>query len=399
MVARTDRSSFAEWWWTIDRSLLAAFLTLLVAGLVLSFAASPPVAERILRTAAGGEVDTFHFVKRHAFFFVPAVIIVFAASFMSPKLVRRLALVGLVAGIAMLLATLFIGQEIKGGRRWLALGGLSIQPSEFVKPVFIIVVAWLFAERQRRPEIPGNLFAMLLLAIVAGLLIAQPDFGQTMLLVIAWGAIFFVAGVPMLWVLSLGAIGVGGIAIAYVTLGHVTSRIDKFLVKIMGTEGQTNLDTYQADRALESFTSGGWLGRGPGEGTVKWTLPDSHTDFIFAVVGEEFGLVACIVIVGIIGFIVLRGLQHALQAEDPFIRLAVTGLVTLFGTQSAINLAVNLHLVPSKGMTLPFISYGGSSLLAVALGVGCLLALTRRRPQTTRIAPPIRAERSMEALA
>ncbi|MEJ1161560.1 putative lipid II flippase FtsW [Prosthecomicrobium sp. N25] len=393
MVARTDRSSFAAWWWTIDRVLLAGFLALMVTGLVLSFAASPPVAERI-------NVDSFHFVKRHAAFFVPALLILVAGSFMSPRTVRRVALVSLLIGIALLGATLLFGQEVKGSRRWISLAGLSIQPSEFVKPAFVIVIAWLFAERQRRPEIPGNLFAIMLLGVVMGLLVAQPDFGQTVLTVTAWGAMFFVAGVSLFWVILLGVAGVGGILAAYVMLPHVAARIDKFLPKFDGTEAlKPGSENYQAERAIDSFTNGGWLGRGPGEGTVKWILPDSHTDFIPAVLGEEFGIIACLVLVTVFAAIILRGLRHALQSEDLFIRLALTGLVTLFGIQSAINLAVNLHLVPSKGMTLPFISYGGSSLLAIAFEASCILALTRRRPQTTRIARPIEETALREALA
>jgi cell division protein FtsW len=393
MVARTDRSSFAAWWWTIDRPLLAAFLALMATGLVLSFAASPPVAERI-------NVDSFHFVKRHAFFFVPALVILIGGSFMSPRVVRRVALVSLLVGIAMLAATLVIGQEVKGARRWVSLAGLSIQPSEFVKPAFVIVVAWLFAERQRRPEIPGNFFAIMLLGVVVGLLVAQPDFGQTVLTVSAWGAIFFVAGMPILWVVVLGALGVGGIAVAYMMLPHVAARIDKFMPKFDGTDAlKPNSTNFQAERAIDSFTNGGWLGRGPGEGTVKWILPDSHTDFIPAVLGEEFGIIACLILVSIFAAIILRGLRHAMTTEDLFIRLALTGLVTLFGVQSAINLAVNLHLVPSKGMTLPFISYGGSSLMAIAFEASCILALTRRRPQTTRIARPMHDGAPREAMA
>lgn len=393
MVARTDRSSFAAWWWTVDKALLAGFITLIVIGLVLSFAGSPPVAERI-------GVDTFHFVKRHAIFVLPAIAILVGGSFMSPRTVRRVALVGLMIGLVLLAATLVFAPEVKGARRWISVAGVSIQASEIVKPCFIIVVAWLFAERQRRPEIPGNLFAILLMMMVVGLLIAQPDFGQTLLTATAWGAMFFVAGVPMLWVTVLGALGVGGIVVAYTTLPHVAARVDKFLAKINGVEGgKAGHESFQADRAIDSFTNGGWLGRGPGEGTVKWILPDSHTDFIFAVVGEEFGILACMILVSIFGFIILRGLRHALAAEDPFLRLAITGLVTLFGVQSAINLAVNLHLIPSKGMTLPFISSGGSSMMAIAFSMSCLLALTRRRPQSTRIARPIHDDARVEAMA
>jgi cell division protein FtsW len=381
MVARTDRSRFADWWWTIDRTLLACLVALLVLGLILSFAASPPVAERI-------RAESFYFVKRHALYFLPSLAILVAGSFMNMREVRRVAMVALLLGIGMLAATLFIGQEVKGAKRWISFAGMSIQPSEFVKPAFVIVVAWLFAERQRRPEIPGALFALLLLVGVLGLLLAQPDFGQTVLTAIAWVSIFYVAGTSMVWVTGLGIIGLGGVLAAYTMLPHVASRIDRFLDKYIGGGGpMLAADNYQSERALESFQNGGWFGRGPGEGTIKWTLPDSHTDFIFAVLGEEFGLILCIVFVSLITFIVVRGLRHALREDDPFVRLAITGLITLFGVQAAINMAVNLHLIPAKGMTLPFVSYGGSSMLAVAFGMSALLALTRKRPQSTTFAP------------
>jgi cell division protein FtsW len=385
MVARTDRSNFAAWWNTLDKPLLAAFVTLLVGGLVLSFAASPPVAERI------GQ-ESFYFVKRHAFYFVPALVTLVAVSFLSPRQVRRTAFIALAIGIAALGAVLLFGQEVKGARRWISVAGMSIQPSEFVKPAFIVMIAWLFAERQRRPEIPGVLLAFLLLAMVLGLLIAQPDIGQTILVLTVWGSIFFVAGMSMVYIVALGAVGVGGLFAAYTMLPHVASRFNRFLDKHLSDAATvSSADNYQSERALESFQHGGWYGQGPGEGTMKWVLPDSHTDFIFAVMGEEFGILMCLAFVGLIAFIVLRGLGHAFREEDPFIRFGITGLVTLFGVQAAINMAVNLHLIPAKGMTLPFVSYGGSSLIAVAFGMGCLLALTRKRPQSTRYAGSIHA--------
>lgn len=373
MVSRADRSRFAEWFWTVDHYLLAAFFLLMVGGVVLSFAASPPVAERI-------GVETFFFVKRQALFLGPALAIMLAASLMSPRMVRRAALLIFIASVVMLIATLFIGLEVKGSRRWISFLGFSIQPSEFLKPAFVVLVAFLLSESGRRREVPGVLFAILLYVICAALLIAQPDFGQTMLLGAVWAGLFFLNGLPWFLIAGLGVIGVMGLAAAYVFLPHVTARVDRFMDPTSG-------DTYQIDTAMDSFLSGGWFGRGPGEGTVKRILPDSHTDFVFAVVAEEFGIIVCLLLVSVFAFIVIRGLNHASKDQDAFSRLATAGLTVLFGLQASINLAVNLNLMPPKGMTLPFISYGGSSLLSSALTAGALLALTRRRPRPTRGEP------------
>ncbi len=381
---RTDRSIFASWWWTVDRTLIASALMLMVAGLVFSFAASPAVAERI------GVADSFYFVKRHAVFFVLALPVLFAVSFLAPRDIRRLALVVFGASLVLLVAVLFFGQEVKGARRWITLFGFSIQPSEFVKPAFIVISAWLFAEHKKHKEIPGNFFAILLLGIVVALLVAQPDIGQTILASAAWGAVFFVAGMSMWWILGLGGVGLGGVWAAYTFVPHVHGRINRFFEKSgVKVGGQMTADGYQAQQAHDSFLAGGWVGRGPGEGTVKRLLPDSHTDYVFAVIGEEYGLIMCAMIAAVFAWIVFRGLAHAAREEDAFIRYSVVGLVVLIGVQSGINMAVNLQLMPAKGMTLPFISYGGSSLLAIAFEMGCLLALTRKRPQATRYAAPI----------
>jgi cell division protein FtsW len=288
----------------------------------------------------------------------------------------------LLVAIVLMIATLFIGVEVKGSRRWINILGLSLQPSEFAKPAFVVVVAWLFAENSRRTEIPGNLFALILLAVMAALLVAEPDFGQTMLLAIVWGALFFMAGVPWIWIACLAIAAVGGVFAAYATLPHVAGRIDRFISPASG-------DTFQIDTAIQTIMRGGWLGRGPGEGTVKRILPDAHTDFIFAVAAEEFGIIICIGLVAIFAMVVIRGFSNSLKSEDAFLRLAAAGLVVLFGVQSVINMAVNLNLMPAKGMTLPFISYGGSSMIAVAFGMGLLLALTRRRPEPRRLLPLI----------
>ncbi|NMG41495.1 putative lipid II flippase FtsW [Chelativorans sp. ZYF759] len=365
MVSRVDRSPMANWWWTVDRWFLAAFLCLMGLGAVLSFAASPAVAERI-------GLDSFHFVIRQLVFMIPAVLVLIGVSFLDRRNVRRLALAMLIVALAMMVAVLFVGAEIKGARRWLYLFGVSLQPSEYLKPAFVVISAWLFAEKARNPDIPGNLLALLLLAAVLALLVAQPDLGQTLLVTATWGAMFFMAGMPWLWIMLIGGIALGGAAMAYTVFPHVAGRIDRFITG----EG----DTYQVDMGREAFVRGGWFGQGPGEGSVKRILPDSHTDFIFAVAGEEFGLVACMIILGLFAFIVLRGLNASLRERDDFTRYSVAGLVVLFGLQAIINMGVNVQLLPAKGMTLPFISYGGSSLIAMAISMGMVLALTRVRP-------------------
>lgn len=366
MASRVDRGLVATWWWTVDRWYLAAFLSLMVLGVVLSFAASPAVAERI-------GLDSFHFVERQILFMIPALVAMIGVSFLSARNVRRLSLLILAGSLLLMVAALFIGVEVKGARRWVALAGVSVQPSEFMKPAFVIICAWLFAEHRRQPEIPGNLFAMILLALVLALLVAQPDLGQTMLVAGTWGAMFFMAGMPWVWIIALGATGLAGAYMAYTIFPHVAGRIDRFLTG----EG----DTFQVDTGREAIIRGGWWGQGPGEGTVKRILPDSHTDFIFSVAAEEFGIVLCFIVVGLFAFIVLKGLRFALKEEDDFTRYAVSGLVILMGFQSVINISVNLQLMPAKGMTLPFISYGGSSLVAMAISMGMVLALTTRRPE------------------
>jgi cell division protein FtsW len=366
MQSRLDKSPVATWWWTIDRWFLAAFLSLMGLGIVLSFAASPAVAERI-------GLDSFHFATRQIVFTIPALGVMLAVSFLESRQIRRMALVMLCIMLFLMVAVLYVGVEVKGARRWVSLAGLSIQPSEFLKPGFVIVCAWLFAEHKRQPDIPGNLFAMLLLALVISLLVAQPDFGQTMLVLGTWGVMFFMAGLPWLWIIALGAAGIGGVFAAYAVFPHVAGRIDRF----MTGEG----DTFQVDMGREALINGGWFGVGPGEGTFKRVIPDSHADFVFSVAGEEFGLIMCFFIMSIFGFIVLRGLNTALKEQDDFTRYAVGGLVTVFGLQSVINMAVNLQLMPAKGMTLPFISYGGSSQIAIAISMGMVLALTRKRPE------------------
>ncbi len=367
MVSRAERTPFGEWWWTVDKLMLAALAALMLAGIVLSLAASPPVAARL-------GLDAFYFVNRHVLFLLPAIVVLLATSFLSPQAIRRWALITFVASLILVAATLFFGAEIKGARRWLILLGVNVQPSEFLKPSFVILIAWLFGESSRRPEMPANTMALLLLLIVVTLLVMQPDFGQTMLIMLVWGALFFMAGMRLIWMAGLGGASLVGLAAAYYTVPHVAQRIQRFLDPGSG-------DSFQITTAVGSFMRGGWFGQGPGEGTVKRILPDSHTDFVFAVCAEEFGVVLCLTLVALFAFIVIRGLRHAMCNEDPFSRFAAAGLAILFGLQSAINMAVNLHLMPAKGMTLPFISYGGSSMISLAYGMGMLVALTRERPR------------------
>ena len=374
MVSRTERTPFAHWWWTVDRLMLASIGVLILAGIILLLAASPPVAVKL-------GLDPFHFVNRQGLYLVPAIAILLGTSYLSPRQVRRIALVVFVISVMMLAATLHFGAEVKGARRWLVLLGVNIQPSEFVKPAFVILIAWLFAESSRKPEMPANSVAMGLLLLVITLLVLQPDFGQTMLIALVWGALFFMAGMRLIWVGGLFGVAAIGLTGAYLTVPHVAKRFNRFFDKTSG-------DTFQIDNAVESFLRGGWFGRGPGEGTVKRILPDSHADFVFAVAAEEFGIVLCLALVALFGFIVIRALSRALRNDDPFTRFAASGLAILFGAQSAINMAVNLHLIPAKGMTLPFISYGGSSLLSLAYGMGMLLALTRERPRAEMLASP-----------
>ncbi|MDR3435790.1 putative peptidoglycan glycosyltransferase FtsW [Telmatospirillum sp.] len=365
LLGRTDTSVIGRWWWTVDRWTMAAVAALVAVGALLIMAASPAVAERI-------GADHFHFVRRQFIFLPPALLVIFAVSLLSPKNVRRLACLGFLGALVLMAATLFSGQEIKGATRWVSLAGISIQPSEFVKPTFAVVSAWMFAEQRLSESFPGNMISLVLYLLVACLLLLQPDVGMTLVVSAVWFVEFFLAGLPIVWVLIGMVGGLAGLVGAYFTFSHVASRIDRFLDPSAG-------DSYQVTTALQAFRFGGFFGRGPGEGRVKAVLPDAHTDFIMAVAGEEFGLILCLLVVGIFAFIVLRGFSRMLIEENLFILLATSGLLVQFGLQAIINMASTLHLMPTKGMTLPFISYGGSSMLALALGMGMVLALTRKR--------------------
>ncbi len=367
MISREQRTPLSEWWWTVDRLLLAAFITLMLGGVILSLAASPPVAVRI-------GLDPFHFFNRHVLFLLPSLIVMLGVSFLSPRQVRRSALIVFTISVILVVATLLLGPEVKGAKRWITIVGINIQASESLKPAFVVLVAWLFAESAKRPEMPATSMALGLLLMTVTLLVLEPDFGQTMLLLMVWGTLFFIAGMRMIWVFGLMGAGAAGLFGAYMLVPHVAGRIKRFMDPSSG-------DTFQVDTAMEAFTHGGWFGQGPGEGTVKRILPDSHTDFVFAVAAEEFGIILCLALLALFAFIVIRALSRAYASEDLFARFAAAGLAIMFGIQASINMAVNLHLMPAKGMTLPFISYGGSSMISLAYGVGMLLALTRQRPR------------------
>jgi cell division protein FtsW len=368
MVSRAERSIAADWWWTVDRWLLAAIGAVIVLGLVLIMAGSPPVADRL-------HLPPFHFVNRQVEFLAPTVALMLGLSFLSPRHVRRTALALYILSMALVFAALLFGHEVKGARRWI----FGVQPSEFLKPAFVILAAWAISEGGKRRDVPGNLIAFLLLPATVVPLILQPDFGQTMLISLVWGLMFFMAGLHWIWLAGLAGFASSAVVVAYKFVPHVRARILHFI-----EPGQTGgvADTFQVDTALDSFISGGWFGKGPGEGVLKRILPDSHTDFIFAVTGEEFGLLFCMGIVGLFAFIVLRSLLKSAGNEDPFCRFATAGLALLFGIQASINMAVNLHLMPAKGMTLPFISYGGSSLISLGISMGFLIAVTRKRPKS-----------------
>jgi cell division protein FtsW len=364
--ARTDTSIISRWWWTVDRWTLGVILLMVGIGMVLVTAASPAVAERI-------GLPTFHFAWRQFAFLPIALAVMLATSMLTPRGVRRSAMLLFLVFLGLTALTLAVGVEIKGARRWLHFAGLSLQPSEFLRPAFAVVSAWLISVGRLDPRVPGGILATLLLVLVATILLKQPDIGMTLMVSGVWCAQLFLAGLPLFVVAILGVLFVTGGVGAYFTFGHVRNRVDHFL-------DPESVDGYQVERALDAFEAGGLFGLGPGEGRVKGVLPDAHSDFILAVAGEEFGLFACLLLVGLFAFVVLRGFARALRDDDLFAVLSAAGLLTQFGLQALVNMASTLHLIPPKGIPLPFISYGGSATIALAWAMGMVLALTRDRP-------------------
>ena len=364
--SRTNISVIGRWWLTVDRWTIAALIILGAFGTILAMAASPAVAEHLGK-------DLFYFAKRQLFFLAPATAVMLALSLLGEQGIRRVALAVLCVSFLLMVMVLLHGTEIKGATRWISIAGFTLQPSEFMKPAFIVLSAWMFSQWRLKHDFAAFGLAIALYGVAIALLLAQPDVGMALLTSMVWGVQFFLAGLPMVLVVGIGLMFVAGGVGAYFKFDHVHQRVDKFL----DPQGQ---EAYQVARSLEAFRNGGIYGVGPGEGQVKAVLPDAHADFIFAVVGEEFGLIPALLIVAIFGFIVLRGLGRVFKSTNLFAQLAVAGLLTQFGLQAIINMASTLNLMPTKGMTLPFISYGGSSMLALAIGMGMVLALTRDRP-------------------
>jgi len=367
MFVRERKTPLAEWWWSIDRELLGALVVLMLCGFVLSFAASPPVAERL-------GLSPWHFIIRHGLFTLPALGILVATSLLSPRKARLLALGMLIASIVLMFMTLRFGVEVKGARRWISFAGQSVQPSEFVKPAFAVIGAWLFAESMQQKGVPARIMATAIMGVIVVGLLLQPDIGQTALILATWAALLFLSGISWWIIGALGGVAVLGMFGAYLFFPHFAKRIDTFINPEDG-------NTYQIDRALQSLLEGGWFGRGPGESIAKKLIPDAHADYVFSAAAGEFGIIFCLALVGVIAFIVVRALLSAQRQSNLFSRLAASTLAIQFALQSGINLSVNLNLIPPKGMTLPFVSYGGTSMLAIAFGMGLMLALTRTKPE------------------
>lgn len=357
-----------KWWRTVDRWTLACILLLFCVGLLLGLAASPPLA-------AKNGFEPFHYVQRQALFGLLALLVMLLTSMMTPQLVRRLSVLGfLVAFVALALLPFFGTDFGKGATRWYSLGFASLQPSEFLKPGFVVVVAWMMAGAQDLNGPPGRLWSFILCITIVLMLALQPDFGQACLVLFGWGVMYFVAGAPMVLLVAMAAMVVFAGTLAYSHSEHFARRIDGFL--------SPDIDpTTQLGYATNAIREGGLLGVGVGEGQVKWSLPDAHTDFIVAVAAEEYGLILVLTIIVLYAGIVVRSLMRLMRERDPFIRLAGTGIVCIFGVQAMINMGVAVRLLPAKGMTLPFVSYGGSSVIASGIAVGLLLAFTRTRPQ------------------
>ena len=379
MFSRERKTPIAEWWWTIDKELLAGLILLLMVGMVLSFAASPPVAERL-------GLGPWHFIIRHGLFTIPALIVLLVTSLLSQRAARIAAIAVLAVSIVLLWLTLKFGVEVKGAKRWISAFGQTIQPSEFVKPAFAVIGAWLFAESMKHKGMPARSLATLIMLSIVGGLLLQPDIGQTALVLATWAALLFLSGISWFVIFGLIIAGVGMLFGAYMFFPHFAKRIDTFINPEDG-------NTYQVDKALNSLLEGGWFGRGPGESIAKKFIPDAHADYVFSAAAGEFGILFCLCLVALIAFIVIRALISAQRQSSLFARLGASTLAIQFGLQSAINLAVNLNLMPPKGMTLPFVSYGGTSMIAIAFGMGLMLALTRKKPEE-RLATGLPAYRS-----
>ncbi|WP_051601137.1 FtsW/RodA/SpoVE family cell cycle protein [Hyphomonas beringensis] len=371
LLARSDTSWLTEWRRTLDWGLVGGALFLMAIGMLLSLAAGPSAAARI------GYDNEYYFVFRQAIFVAASGVIMIGVSMLDRSWARRFATLVFIGGLAMMFYILLWGHEAKGAQRWVQVAGFTAQPSEVVKPALIVLSGWLLAQRELYPTGPWAIIAFLFYAVTLGLLLLQPDVGQSVLLTAAFVVTFFVSGLPWRWAAGFGVGGISLSALLYALLPHVRVRINSFI-------DPSSADTYQIDKAAEAIGRGGLFGVGPGEGQVKLHLPDAHTDFIFAVMAEEYGLIAALVLMSIFVLVIIRGFRASARVDDGYARAASAGLFTLFGLQAAINIAVNLALIPPKGMTLPFVSSGGSSMIGTGLTLGLALALVRGQGTRTR---------------
>lgn len=362
--SRADKSPLSLWWWTIDRSLLLAFLILCLIGVVMVTTASPQVAEY-------HNLDYYYFLTKHLIFLLVALCFLFTVSAMDTKTIWRCATLLFVGACVLMVIVLLSGDEIKGAKRWIRIVGFTIQPSEFLKPAFLIMAAWAMSLQKHNESFKGNLLAVGFYFLTVFLLLQQPDFGMTVIVTASWAVQICLAGFPLKIMMLLAVVAIFGGLAAYFSFDHVRSRFDRFLDPASG-------DTHQVNKSIEAFEAGGFWGVGPGQGEVKLSLPDGHADFIFSVMGEEMGFISVILFIGLIAFIVLRGFSALSKNNDIFAILAAGGLLAMFGFQAFVHMGSALNMLPAKGMTLPFVSYGGSSLISMSIAMGAVLALTKK---------------------
>ena len=360
IITRSDRSNIALWWWTTDRYLLTGFFILILIGIFLVMASSQHITQSL-------NLSSHHFTLRHILFGAMSIPIIIIFSILNQRQIKIISILGLAISILLLFLTVIDGDKIKGAHRWLYIGKFSFQPSEVCKPFFIIFNAWILSLWAEKKNFPGWVWSICSISLISALLLLQPDLGMTILLIFTWAFQLFITGIPLIIIIVLIISFPIFMIISYHNFDHVKIRIDGF---IEGT-------TYQVSKSLQSFKSGGLLGKGPGEGLYKKSLPDAHSDFVYAVAAEEYGVLICSIIIMIYGLVILRSFLYTLKIDNLFLILAVSGLAFQFGFQSLIHMASNTDLIPTKGMTLPFLSYGGSSILASAITAGMLLSLTR----------------------
>jgi len=364
-----NNSFIKKWWRSIDQQIIIALIILFSFSLILVTTSGSIIANKL-------GLDEYHFSSRQMIYlFLASLLIVIFSSF-EQKWLKRIAILGFVANLILLILVKFYGYEVKGATRWISIFGISMQPSEFIKPFFAVIVGWLLSLKFE-DEFPSFSICLFLYVLVAVLLILQPDFGMFVMISAVFGIQLFVSGMPLLWIILAFIVSMFGISGAYFFLPHVTKRVNNFL-------DPDSSENYQVTKSLMAFEHGGMYGIGPGEGSVKQVLPDSHTDFIFAVAGEEFGAIICLIVIGTFAFIVIRSLLKLINENDKFVQFASIGIISQFGLQSIINIGVTLNLLPTKGMTLPFISYGGSSTIAISIGIGMLLGFTKQVTSLTK---------------